>query len=192
MKKAISVILAVLLIPVLSGCTQGEKLNDLTVVQAVALDSENGEVLFTVQYLDLNRGTGKNEGLNSSLTANAQGCGSTLEKAYNNLEKTVPDKLFFGQAKLLIIGEEYLDTHSAELEKVLKNGSKYRVDMLVAKSEKAYEVLECGFRNERVPIDGICKKLKSENRLVTVNDYLGNAAFSLPEIVISSADGYVK
>ncbi len=176
----------------LSGCSAGKMISDMSVVQGIALDREGGEIILTVQYLDLNKGSGKNEGLNSSLTANAQGRGKTLAEATQSLIKTMPDSLFAGQAKLLVIGSGFNNENDIKaLENELLSNKNIRCDMLLAKSEKAYKVLECGFRNERVPIDGICKELKAEKRLVTVNDYLINKSASLPEIKVDENSGYV-
>ena len=169
---------------------EGSKISDMTVVQAIAADRENGEYLLTVQYLDLNRGSGKTDGLASSLTSNAQGRGSTLKEAYTNLKKTLPDSLFFGQAKIIVLSEKLSPSDIKAIKDELYGNKKFRTDMLVSQSKTAYTVLECGFRNERVPIDGICKELRRENALVFVNELEGNNA-QLPKIVINGDSGYV-
>lgn len=183
---------AVIIALTLCACSAGQRLNEMTVVQAVSLDRENGEVVITLQYLDLNKGSGKNEGLNSSLTANAQGRGRTLTEAVKLLAKTLPDGIFMGQAKLLVVGSSLDKRDMLELKSEFLRNNNIRPDMLLAKSEKGFDVLECGFRNERVPADGILKELKTEKKLVCVNDYLADSSVKLPEITVNGESGYVR
>ena len=193
MKAFKTVFIAVFIAVLFSGCGSASRLNDMTVVQSAALDFEENEVVFTIQYLDLNKGSGKNEGLNSSLTANAQGRGKTLIQAVNKLAKTMPDDIFMGQAKLIVIGDGFYSNRLRmnELKNELLRNNNVRCDMLIVRSETGYKVLECGFRNEHVPIDGLCKELKSENRLVTVNDYLADNNTPLPAAEVRKDSGYI-
>lgn len=187
--KIFAVILCVSLL--FCGCTGGRNLNDMTVVQAISLDEKDGKVLLGIQYLDLNKGSGKNEGLNSSLTANAYSVGDTVESAVKNLSETLPDDYFTEQAKLIILGQEFIEKRSGELQKVLIEDKRIRCDMLVVKSKSAKDVLENGFRNERVPIDGICKEIRRKKAKVTVNSYLNEENIKLPEIVTGKDYGKV-
>ena len=185
------VISAVLIAVLLSGCG-GRMLNDMTVVQAISLDEIGGRVYLGIQYLDLNKGSGKNEGLNSSLTANAFASGKTVEEAVKNLSKTLPDDYFTGQAKLLIINSEFAKSRLDELKKVIVKDKRIRPDILIAVcDEKASDALKNSFRNERVPIDGICKQLKRSRAEVTANDFLKNPKIKLPVIKLDKNYGIV-
>ncbi len=189
MKKVVVLILA--LIPVFSGCTNSYMLNEMCVVQGISLDEENGKVIASIQYLDLNKGSGKNEGLNSSLTACASGSGRTLIEAVKKLASTLPDKMYLGQAKLIVIGDSFYEKRMDELKNELLRNNNLRCDLLLAKSKSGKAVLENGFRNERVPIDGACKMLRNEKALVNVNDYLMDNGVKLPEIVSLKDSGYI-
>ena len=188
--KLIIPLLAVLFF--FSACSGGRMLNDMTIVQAVSLDERGSLVTVGIQYLDLNKGSGTNEGLNSALTATAFGSGKTIENAVDNLAETLPDDYFTGQAKLIVIGSNLSEKRMSEFKEVLKKDKRVRCDILLATAEgSAADVLKNPFRNERVPIDGIYKEIKRKKADVTVNDYLGDNSISLPEIKLGKDYGSV-
>ncbi len=189
MKKMIISVLIIVFM--LSGCSKSYMINEMSVVQGISLDEINGEVVMCIQYLDLNKGSGKNEGLNSSLTANAEGSGKTLVEAVKNLASTMPDKIYLGQAKLIVIGDGFYKNRMNELENEFLRNNNFRCDLLLSRSREGRRVIENGFRNERVPIDGVCKELRSEKALVTVNDYLSDNDVKLPEIISLENSGYI-
>ncbi len=191
MKIVKTVLSIIMLVFLLTGCSQSFMLNEMSVVQGISLDEIGGEVTVCIQYLDLNKGSGKNEGLNSSLTSNAQGSGKTLVEAMTKLASTMPDKMYYGQTKLIIIGDAFYEKHMTELKNELLRNNNFRCDLLLSRSKEGRKVIENGFRNERVPIDGVCKELKSENALVNVNDYLGDNGIKLPRIISLNDSGYI-
>lgn len=191
MKLLKTAVCTAFIIALLSGCS-GRMLNDMTIVQAISLDEINGEVYLGIQYLDLNKGSGKNEGLNSSLTENAYSKGKTVEEAVKNLSKTLPDDYFTGQAKLMVLSRSFREKRLDELKAVIIKDNRVRPDILIAECRgKASDVLKNPFRNERVPIDGICKQLKRSKAEVTANDFLKNPDVQLPVISLGKNYGTV-
>ena len=191
MKKIKTLLVLVLIVAAVlsfSSCSKSRMLNEMAVVQAISFDDKDGIVTVGIQYLDLNKGSGINEGLGSSLTSNAVGRGKTSTDAVANLADTLPDNMYTGQAKLIIVGDSFYKNRMPELKNDLLRNPNLRCDLLIARSENALDVLKNGFRNERVPIDGACKELRSAKALVRVNDYLSNNSVRLPVIVNIKGD----
>lgn len=173
MKKFSLIILLSLVF--LSGCSGNERLTEMTVVQATGIDCENGEVKVSLQYLDIDKGTGTNEGVKGNITAIVEGRRNSIENALSSAEKTLPDRLYFAQNKLIILGADTEDKMKDELKEYLKDNTRCRPDTLIVKSEtSAEDIIKNTQRGARVPAESICRQLKRENAMFTVNDYLND------------------
>ncbi|WP_127532569.1 Ger(x)C family spore germination protein [Paenibacillus kobensis] len=98
------------LFALLSGCWDRIELNDLLLVTALAFDQEKGQVVTTVQFL-LPRsqtavgGTGGGSPAAKQTSVRA-GKGYNVADALSKLQRKLPRKLFWGQCKVFIFGEE--------------------------------------------------------------------------------------
>ena len=177
MKKIISLTLIIALFSTFSACSGSERLKNMTVVQGVGIDvcSEGCEV--TLQYLDINKGNGKNDSVSSNITATVSGRGASLENAVKNAENKLPDSLFFGQNKIIVVSAEYEKLYSTELKKRLASDRRSRPDVLIMKSRgKASAVIKNAQCKTRVPADSIFKQVKKNKKAVTVSQYLAGKA----------------
>ena len=173
MKKVSLMIAGAVLLLFLSGSSGNERLTDMTVIQAVGIDFNENTVTVTVQYLDIDKGTGTNEGVKGNITAVTQGSGKTIDSAIASVEKTLPDRLFFSQNKIIVLCPKAEEKLKGELLQILSDNRKCRPDTLIVKSKTTAEaVIRNTQRKSRVPAENICKQLKREKSLFTVNDYL--------------------
>ena len=104
---------------ILSGCGSNERLTNMTIVQATGIDWAENEVTVTLQYLDINKGTGTNEGVNGNLTATVKGKGNSIKSAISSAEKTLPDKLYFAQNKIIVLGSSAEEEIKEELKRFM-------------------------------------------------------------------------
>ena len=173
MKKALCVLLVIAVSLGFSACTGSERLKNMTIVQGMALDEENGDVTVLIQYLDLNKGSGKNDTVSGNITSTVSGKGSSIENAIKNAGKKLPVALFFGQNKIIILSSDFEKRFRREFKKYIIKSKESRPDVLVVKSRgSAAEVLKKSQQNTRIPADSICKQLEKAHRDVTVNEYL--------------------
>lgn len=189
--KKICILLSIIALSLcFSSCSENSRIKHMTIVQAVGIDCENGSVKLTVQYLDVSKGTGSKDGLNGNITALAFGGGESIDSALKDTEKALAQRLFFGQNKLIVLGNNAEDMLGNKLKDFMENTEYSRPDVLVVKSKTtAIDILKCSERNARVPAEKICRQLKYENQKFTVNDYLNTIKENrLP--VIEAKDGY--
>lgn len=172
--KKISLILVFIAL-FFSGCSGNERLTDMTVVQATGIDCYEGTVTVSLQYLDIDKGTGTNEGVKGNITAIVTGSGNTVQKAISAAEKTLPDRLYFAQNKIIILGENTENKMKDELKDYLSDSTRCRPDTLIVKSKTTAEnIIKNTQRGARVPAESICRQLKREKAAFTVNDYLND------------------
>ena len=177
MKKIRVPLVVILVAATLSACSGSERLTHMTIVQGVGIDTCREGTEVTLQYLDLNKGNGKNDVISSNITATVSARGESLEQAVKNAEKKLPDSLFFGQNKIIAVSAEYEKLYSGELKKVLSADKRSRPDVLIMKSRgEASEIIVKSQKNTRVPADSVYKQVKKNKKAVTVSQYLAGTS----------------
>lgn len=161
-----------------SGCMSHENLSDLTIVQGVGIDEDNGETKVSLQYLNLSKGGGANEALQGNITCVASGKSINISDAVSATSKSLSKSIFFGQNKVIVFGGEYAKKHlNSGLDYLLRSVNS-RPDVLVAMSENdASRIIENKERGSRIPAENIYDLLNvgESNGLgasVSVNDLL--------------------
>ena len=134
MKKVISVLLIFAVFATFTACTGSERLTHMTIVQGLALDVADSGVSATIQYLDLNKGNGKNEEISGNITSYESARGADIKSAIANVSKKLPDALFFGQNKIIVISPDFELRYSRELREYLVKNKESRPDVFILKS----------------------------------------------------------
>ena len=172
MKRLVLFVFAVALMLTLSSCTGSERLKNMTIVQGLALDVKDDKIVATLQYLDPNRGS-NNEGVSGNITAHISAGGDTIYSAVKNAGKKLPDALFFGQNKIIVISADFEQKYSSQLREYLVKNKESRPDVLILKSRgKASDVILNAQKNTIVPADSVYKQLKKLKKDVNVCQYL--------------------
>lgn len=111
------------ILPLLSGCWSRVELQDLGIITATAIDYlDDGETRVSVQiFIPRTITTGQGgEDPSAGSTFVREGTGDNLATAIANLQEHVPRRLFWGQCKIYILGEE-----------LAKKGIRNEIDFLV-------------------------------------------------------------
>ena len=173
MKKLFLLLLIPVILLTFSSCTGSERIKNMAIVQGLALDAEGSDVVATIQYLDLNKGSGKNEQIGVNITATVAAKGNDIAAAVRNAEKQLSDKLFFGQNKIIVISERFENQYTKALKTYLVKNKQSRPDVLIMKCRgKASDIVKDAQKNTRVPADSIYKQLEKNKQAVTCSDYL--------------------
>ncbi|MFD1609535.1 Ger(x)C family spore germination protein [Oceanobacillus luteolus] len=103
------ILVLVLSLPLLSGCWDRVELQNLAIITAAAIDKlEDGQTRISVQIFiprAITSGeTGEDPG--SGATFVREGVGENLASAISLLQVNVPRRIFWGQCKIFILGEE--------------------------------------------------------------------------------------
>lgn len=174
-KISVCIILAA---AVFSGCTGNENLKDLSVVEGMGIDYENGEIGVTVQSLNLSKEGSGAEALSGNITKTVQGTGKNISAAVQRTSESLSKKLFFGQNQILVIGKDLAENNINLCFDYLLRASDSRPDVAVCiSSGKASETLSSNIGGSLVPAQAVSELLyngESEGfaAYVTVNEML--------------------
>lgn len=163
---------------VMTGCTSGQRLSELTIVQAVGIDLENNKTHVSMQYLNLDKNTGSTDSLSGNITSVAYGSSNGISSAISSASKVLSQKIFFGQNKLIVFGENYAKNNLVKGLDYLIRSVDSRPDVLVAMSdEKASSIVKSSENDAKLPAERIYDLLElgEETGLgasITVNELL--------------------
>lgn len=176
MKRFKLLIIPILLCFLLSGCNGS--LSDYAVVEAVGIDNKDNKTNVSLQYLNLSKSTGATDSLSNNITAVVSGKSYNIIDAIHNASKSLSQRAFFGQNKLIVFGFDYIkDGFSSSLVNFLC-ASNCRPDVVVVASKtSALDVIKCTQQDARIPAESIYNLLESgehngTSALVSVNDLL--------------------
>lgn len=103
MRKKILITISIFLIIILNtGCWNYIGLNDMTVVAGIAIDKSGKDYLLSIEIYDL-QNTTQGEPIKSKII---QCKGKTIFEAVRNAKKRTSNKLYFSEAKILIVSEK--------------------------------------------------------------------------------------
>jgi len=111
---------------ILTGCWDRVEMQDLAIITSAAIDVlEDGKTKISVQlFIPRSISSGETgEDVSAASTFVREGIGSSLADAISILQNNVPRRLFWGQCKIFIFGEEQA-----------KNGIRKEIDLLARQS----------------------------------------------------------
>lgn len=174
-KTAVCVILAA---AVFTGCAGNENLKDLSVVEGMGIDYENGEIGVSVQTLNLSKEGNGADALSGNITKTVEGSGKNISAAVQRTSESLSKKLFFGQNQILVIGKELAADNLDMCFDYLLRDSDSRPDVAVCvASGKASDTLSSEIGGALVPAQAVSELLYNGEKegfaaYVTVNEML--------------------
>ena len=137
-KIAVCIALILLISSSFGGCKYNVRLSDMSIVQGLSVDYENKKTSLCVQYLDLSKGTGTTDKLESNITSVENGVGNNINECVSATSSSISKPLFFGQNKVIVFGLDYVKNGIDDIEFILE-GVNSRPDVLVAVCEQKGE-----------------------------------------------------
>lgn len=194
-KIAVCIALILLISSAFGGCKYNVRLSDMSIVQGVSVDYENKKTSICVQYLDLSKGTGTTDKLESNITSVENGVGNNINECVSATSSSISKPLFFGQNKVIVFGLDYVKNGIDDIEYILE-GVNSRPDVLVAVCEqKGEDMIKSKENNARVPAQSLFEKIRTGEQIgksvgVSVNDVINlveseNADLYLPLFSVS-------
>ena len=173
-KKRFLLIVSILLSILLTGCWDARELNELGISMIIGFDIEDEKVLLTVEVIQPMH-SGNQEGNGSNLSVKyVQGAGNNMLEAFRDVILRFDRLIFASHNKILIFGEDFakkgLASHIDELYR--DREQREMAYILVAKEQKAYEVMGINAGLEKVPADYVLqlvKGIRSNPKTVNVN-----------------------
>lgn len=188
MKKTKIVICVLLVLVLFTGCKPNQSISKLSIAQGIAIDKNDDKIEFSVQYLDLSKGTGTTDTLGRNITNVVTVIGDDISSAVAKTSTKISGSVYFGQNRVIVFGDDFAkSTLSRGIDYVLR-GVDSRVDVLVAMSERdAKAVLKSDEGKTKVPAQSVCDTIKSGEQKgfsisVTANDLLNYASTKTSDI----------
>jgi spore germination protein KC len=173
-KKMILLILFILLAILLTGCWDARELNELGISMIMGFDIEDEKVLLTVEVIQP-MGPGGQDGNGNNLSVKyVQGTGNNILEALRDIILRFDRRIFASHNKILIFGEDFakkgLASHIDELYR--DREQREMAYILVAKGQKAYDVMGINVGLEKAPADYVLqlvKGIRSNPKTVNIN-----------------------
>lgn len=166
MKKFVCILLILSLILPLSGCWNYRGLNDMTVITGVAIDQNQKDGLYhlTFETVDLSLSV-KENGIKSKVI---ESDGETIFEAVRNAKKRLSNKLYFGQAQTVIIGEDLAkkEDMSDLIDWFIRDGEcRETMCFLISQEATAADILTCQGLDQPIVANEIKKIVKSDQEV---------------------------
>ncbi|WP_110955515.1 Ger(x)C family spore germination protein [Anaerosinus massiliensis] len=179
-QKIIHIILLVILCLLLSGCWNRRELGNLSIVQGIGIDkTEDDQINITVQILKpgaMKSKTGEESNEKAIFTLSTTG--RTMQEALRSATTESDRKLYLGQMKIIVIGEEAAKMGFAPLLDLFdRDQEDRRTRYIFIAHGKAKEVLEAEHPQEKLPakaIESLAKATVATSQIakITTHDVL--------------------
>lgn len=136
---------------VLSGCSNKTELRDRAIVEAMAIDFENGEYKITLQeYMPSDAKAGEGSGTSQNIYVTTSG--KTLFEALKNAESKDGNQIFYGHSRAYLIGKEAADKGLVQIIEFMNSNYQLSLNSAVILTEtNAEDVLKKKVFAEVVP-----------------------------------------
>lgn len=189
--KSFKIFAAFLLVMLsLCGCSDNSGLRNISVIEGMGVDYENGSVSVTVQSLNLAKEGSGVEALSGNITMNTTADSASISEAIEKISQQTSKTLFFGQNKIIVFGKEFAANYLTESLDYILRSADSRSDVLICISDStALEILECEENDALVPAEAIYDLLETGEEqgfgaYVTVNDLLNMYADKTSDIYL--------
>ncbi|MEW9673045.1 Ger(x)C family spore germination protein [Ammoniphilus sp. 3BR4] len=179
MKKWLLVFLAFLQPMMLAGCWDRVEINDVALVTGLGIDQKNEKTIELTAEMHIPKAMGGSGGGNGSGGGGPQtfirsGEGNTIADAISNLQEKLPREVFWGQTKVIVIGEKLAkEGIRGPLDFLMRHPQpRLRAHLFVAKGN-AKDVLALHPPLERSPSEVLREMAESEVLMdVTLKDLM--------------------
>lgn len=172
-----------------SGCMNTSTLQDLSIVEGLAVDEQGEEVELTVQTLNFSK-EGDTGALTGNITQNTTETGHNISLAISKLSKKLAKQLFFEQNKIIVFGRELAEKGiEDDLDYFVRNADS-RIDVALCVSDSlAKDIVESKENDALVPCENIVNLLKNGEKkgygsYVTLNEILNLYAHETSDVFL--------
>ncbi|TJY41290.1 Ger(x)C family spore germination protein [Cohnella pontilimi] len=174
-------LLILLIVPVLTSCWNRRELNVLGIAIAIGIDKSDGEYKLSAQIVNPGEISGKpGTGGGSAPIVTHHATGKTIFEAIRKLTTEEPRRVFAGQTRILVFGEEFAREGIAEAMDIVTREPEVSANiyMLVSRGTTAENILKVLTSIEKVPALSILNSMKASEKywgsikLVKLDDLL--------------------
>ncbi|MDF2958368.1 MAG: germination protein Ger(x)C family [Paenibacillus sp.] len=112
MNKSLLLLILLFVSSLLTGCWDRTEINDIALVTGVGIDLKNEKEIELIAEIHIPKTMGGGGGGGGGITGSSgsqtfvrRGAGNTIAEAISNLQEKLPREVFWGQTKVIVIGE---------------------------------------------------------------------------------------
>jgi spore germination protein KC len=170
----------------LTGCWNRRELNELGIAVGIGLDKTGNKYKLSIQLVDSGAVAPRKGGSNSAPVSIYQIEADSIYEAVRKLTTVTPRRMYPSHLRILVIGEELAKQGIAQSLDLLARDWEMRSDfyMIIAKGERAENVLKVLTPIEQIPANKLYSSLKASDKLWAptkiirlddfINDYLSD------------------
>ncbi|WP_308636483.1 Ger(x)C family spore germination protein [Paenibacillus silvisoli] len=175
--RRLLLLLALLPLPLVSGCWDRIEMNDVAFFMASSLDrSDDGRMLISIQ-IPLPVTGGATAGMLGKTYYVMSATGTNIYDVERKCQQQLSRKFFKGQRRVVFIGEEFARKGIKDIMDYYSRdpGTRLRTYLVVAKGKKADELLRTDHPFERIPSEEVRELERTQvGTAVTFRDFLIN------------------
>ena len=163
MKKKILILLLILL-PLISGCNYKE-LNNLSIVNMVAIDYVDDKYEVTVKVLNTEKESDNQNSTFDGVTYKSSG--NNLTEAISNISLTIPKQIYLSHLELLVISKDLANNKLKDIINYFINNSAINKNfsVLLSVDDKAEKILEVKELLSSYPYGNILGSIENSSNL---------------------------
>lgn len=179
-RRARSLIVLLMLIPLITGCWNRRELNDLAIVTALGIDVVKDKYLVTVQVVDPGEVASRKGSSGASPVSTYYGKGDTVFEAIRKMTTVTPRKLYFSHLRVFVIGEELARQGMGKVLDLMSRDQEGRTDfyIVIAKDTTAHDVINILTPIEKIPASKMYSSLE-----VSAKTWAPTVAMQLDQLI---------
>lgn len=165
-RAGIKLFLVFAVLIVLTGCWSSRELDELSIIVGMGIDWEDGHYVMTYQVVNPGEIASQKQASERAPVTVYQSKGDSIFEAARRLTTEAPRKAYLGHLQLLVIGEPLARHGIVDLMDHLLRDNEARLDfnVIVAKGQKAENILEIYTPLEKLPTQNMRHSLETSER----------------------------
>lgn len=164
--KKIKVILIIVILILLTGCSDYRELSDMAIASSIGIDIKDGMYEITTQVLNTSMKSSENTNSSSPEIIVYHSNGKTIHEALRNLVLESPKKLYAGHLETVVVSNKIAKEDISEIFDLFLRDTEVSKDfkILVSKDAKVSDIMSLITPYETIPAENISSSIEYSSK----------------------------
>ena len=164
--KKIKVILIIVILILLTGCSDYRELSDMAIASSIGIDIKDGMYEITTQVLNTSMKNSENTNSSSPEIIVYHSNGKTIHEALRNLVLESPKKLYAGHLETVVVSNKIAKEDISEIFDLFLRDTEVSKDfkILVSKDAKVSDIMSLITPYETIPAENISSSIEYSSK----------------------------
>lgn len=164
--KKIKVILIIVILILLTGCSDYRELSDMAIASSIGIDIKDGMYEITTQVLNTSMKSSENTSSSSPEIIVYHSNGKTIHEALRNLVLESPKKLYAGHLETVVVSNKIAKEDISEIFDLFLRDAEVSKDfkILVSKDAKVSDIMSLITPYETIPAENISSSIEYSSK----------------------------